>query len=150
MRQVSGSGEIGGVHYTRTTASIRRHANQENEKYDTKPRRQTKLFNVGVLIFLVPLSECVSKFSMHISVYDRIHARVTGLYARPLCSDIIWSQHRSVAVLRYMCEVVQVMLRSIIDGENVAIWLFKMLKLHTHTHTHTRVELPLLHRQRSA
>ena len=49
-----GSGEIGAVHYTRTTTSIRRHANQENRKQDPESRRNTKLFNVGVLILLIP------------------------------------------------------------------------------------------------
>ena len=59
MRQIAGSGEIGDVHYTRTTASTRQYANQENKRQDPKSRRQMKLFNVGVLILLVPLSVCV-------------------------------------------------------------------------------------------
>ena len=63
MRQVSGSDEIEDVRYARTTASVRRHANQENKKHDPKPRKQMNLFNVGVLILLVPLSVCVSAFS---------------------------------------------------------------------------------------
>ena len=48
VKQESRSGESGDVHYTRTTASIRRHASQKNEKQDPKSRRQMKLFNVGV------------------------------------------------------------------------------------------------------
>ena len=94
MTKFLGSGEIGAVHYTRTTTSIRRHANQENEKQNPKPRRRIKLFNVGVLILLIPLSECVCVCvcvclcSMH-SVCGRINAWVPDLLAQPLFSDLV-------------------------------------------------------------
>ena len=83
MRQVSGSGESGDVHYTRTTASIRRHANQESEKQYPKPRRQIKLFNVCVDFAYLCLSACVC------IVCDRINAWVNDLLAQPLSSDLV-------------------------------------------------------------
>ena len=70
MRQVSCSGELG-MHrrYTRTITCIRRHANQENKKQDPKPRRQTKLFNVGVVILLDQFSLCVSTVQHVLQLY---------------------------------------------------------------------------------
>ena len=53
------------MYYTRTTASIRRHGNQETKKQDPKTRKKIKLFNVGVFILLVPFSVCMSMFCMH-------------------------------------------------------------------------------------
>ena len=102
----AGSGEIGDVHYRYTRAttctSIRRHANQENEKQDPKSRRQMKLFNVGVFILLVPLSVCVPMFYMytHICVCERIRAWFTNLRTQRLFSDLMWSRNLGVAVLR--------------------------------------------------
>ena len=70
--------------YTRTTASIRRYADQENKKRNPKPRRQTKLFDVGVLILLITLSECVSMFYMHICVV-RACVRACMCMCRCMC-----------------------------------------------------------------
>ena len=100
MRQVSGSVESGDVHCTRTTTSIRRHANQENEKQDPNPRRKMKLFNVSVLIF--PCSfvwvrvYVLQVYCMHVCEC----IKVTDLRAQPFFSALICPQNPGVAVLR--------------------------------------------------
>ena len=55
--------------YTRTITCIRRHANQENKNQDPKPRKNTELFNVGVVILLVHFSLCVSTVKYVLQLY---------------------------------------------------------------------------------
>ena len=60
-------------HCARTTTRIRRHANEENKKQDPKPRRQMKLFNVGVLIWVfLCVCEGVCVYSICISLSVRV------------------------------------------------------------------------------
>ena len=132
----------------RTTASIRRHANQENKKQNPKPRRQMQLFNVGVLILLVPLSECVSMFCVCAYMCVRMYCTVL-MHGLPTCVRTHFS------VIRYRpkppgsrscggndhslsSNIFQIKFLSVMHFSNVEHWIHT----HTHTHTHTYTRTP--------
>ena len=67
-------------HYARTTTSIRRHANQENNKQDPRPRKQMNLFMLGVDLACSFVSARVCVLSVYASVL------MHGLQCRPACA----------------------------------------------------------------